>query len=208
YEGQGPEHSSARLERFLQLCAEDNMQVMNLTTPAQYFHMLRKQTLQEAKKPVVLMTPKSLLRHPMATSNTEELAKGKFQPFISDSEVTDAERLVICSGKVYYDLLKYRKENEINDVAVARLEQFYPFPDEDISEQLKTFKNVKEIVWCQEEPKNMGAWSFVAPRFMELLGKDQSFTYAGRQASASPAAGQKKIHEAEQNALLEDALKR
>ncbi|MFY0697902.1 MAG: multifunctional oxoglutarate decarboxylase/oxoglutarate dehydrogenase thiamine pyrophosphate-binding subunit/dihydrolipoyllysine-residue succinyltransferase subunit [Balneola sp.] len=208
YEGQGPEHSSARLERFLQLCAEDNMQVMNLTTPAQYFHMLRKQTFQEAKKPVVLMTPKSLLRHPMATSNTQELAEGKFQPFISDTEVTDAERLVICSGKVYYDLLKYRKENEITDVAIARLEQFYPFPDDDISEQLKTFKNVKEIVWCQEEPKNMGAWSFVAPRFVELLEKGQTLTYAGRQASASPAAGQKKIHEAEQNALVEDALKR
>jgi 2-oxoglutarate dehydrogenase E1 component len=144
----------------------------------------------------------------MATSNTQELAEGKFQPFISDTEVTDAERLVICSGKVYYDLLKYRQENDIKDVAIARLEQFYPFPDDDISEQLKTFKNVKEIVWCQEEPKNMGAWSFVAPRFVELLEKGQTLTYAGRQASASPAAGQKKIHEAEQNALVEDALKR
>lgn len=208
YEGQGPEHSSARLERFLQLCAEDNMQVMNLTTPAQYFHMLRKQTLQEAKKPVVLMTPKSLLRHPMATSNTTELAEGKFQPFISDPEVTNAERLVICSGKVYYDLLKYRQENEIKDVAIARLEQFYPFPDKDIAEQLKSFKNVKEIIWCQEEPKNMGAWTFVAPRFMDLLEDGQKLTYAGRHASASPAAGQKKVHEAEQEALIEDAMKR
>lgn len=207
YEGQGPEHSSARLERFLQLCAEDNMQVMNLTTPAQYFHMLRKQTLQDAKKPLILMTPKSLLRHPMATSNTQELAEGKFQPFITDEEVTKAKRLVICSGKVYYDLLKYRNENDIKDVAIARLEQFYPFPDKDISEQLKNFKDVKEIVWCQEEPKNMGAWSFVAPRFVEILESGQKLTYAGRQASASPAAGQKKIHEAEQLALIEDALK-
>jgi 2-oxoglutarate dehydrogenase E1 component len=184
------------------------MQVMNLTTPAQYFHMLRKQTLQEAKKPVVLMTPKSLLRHPMATSNTKELAEGKFQPFISDPEVKDAERLVICSGKVYYDLLKYRQENEIKDVAIARLEQFYPFPDKDIAEQLKTFKKVKEIIWCQEEPKNMGAWTFVAPRFMDLLEDGQKLNYAGRQASASPAAGQKKVHEAEQEALIEDAMKR
>ncbi len=207
YEGQGPEHSSARLERFLQLCAEDNMQVMNLTTPAQYFHMLRKQTLQEIKKPVVLMTPKSLLRHPMATSSTSELAEGKFQPFIVDDEIKKAKRLVICSGKVYYDLLKYRQENDISDVAIARLEQFYPFPDEDITEQLKEFNEVKEIVWCQEEPKNMGAWTFVAPRFVELLKDGQKLSYAGRQASASPAAGQKKIHEAEQAALIEDAMK-
>lgn len=207
YEGQGPEHSSARLERFLQLCAEDNMQVMNLSTPAQYYHMLRKQTLQEAKKPTVLMTPKSLLRHPMATSNTQELAEGKFQPFITDEQVSDAKRLVICSGKVYYDLLKYREENDINDVAIARLEQFYPFPDKDIAEQLKSFKKIKEIIWCQEEPKNMGAWTFVAPRFMDLLEDEQKLSYAGRQASASPAAGQKKIHEAEQLSLVEDALK-
>ncbi|HCI72478.1 MAG TPA: multifunctional oxoglutarate decarboxylase/oxoglutarate dehydrogenase thiamine pyrophosphate-binding subunit/dihydrolipoyllysine-residue succinyltransferase subunit, partial [Balneola sp.] len=157
---------------------------------------------------VVLMTPKSLLRHPMATSNTTELAEGKFQPFISDPEVTNAERLVICSGKVYYDLLKYRQENEIKDVAIARLEQFYPFPDKDIAEQLKSFKNVKEIIWCQEEPKNMGAWTFVAPRFMDLLEDGQKLTYAGRHASASPAAGQKKVHEAEQEALIEDAMKR
>tara|TARA_R110000868_G_scaffold370239_1_gene633715 strand:- start:265 stop:777 length:513 start_codon:yes stop_codon:yes gene_type:complete len=169
--------------------------------------MLRKQTLQDAKKPIILMTPKSLLRHPLATSNTQELAEGKFQPFITDDEVTKAKRLVICSGKVYYDLLKYRGENEIKDVAIARLEQLYPFPDEDISEQLKSFKDVKEIVWCQEEPKNMGAWSFVAPRFMEILENEQKLSYAGRQASASPAAGQKKIHEAEQLSLVEDALK-
>ncbi len=208
YEGQGPEHSSARLERFLQLCAEDNMQVMNLTTPAQYFHMLRKQTLQDVKKPVILMTPKSLLRHPMATSNTTDLAEGKFQPFIADDEVTNPKRLVICSGKVYYDLIKYRAENDIKDVAVARLEQFYPFPDKDVSDLLKKLKNVTEIVWCQEEPKNMGAWTFVAPRIMDKLNGGQKLTYAGRQASASTAAGQKKVHDAEQEALVEDALKK
>lgn len=207
YEGQGPEHSSARLERFLQLCAEDNMQVMNLTTPAQYFHMLRKQTIQKPNKPAVLMTPKSLLRHPLATSSASELAEGKFHPFIIDEEIKNPDRLVICSGKVYYDLLKYRSDNNIDNIAIARLEQFYPFPDEDISEQLADYKDVKDIVWCQEEPKNMGGWSFVAPRFMELFEGGQKLTYAGRQASASPAAGQKKIHDAEQLALIEDALK-
>ena len=206
YEGQGPEHSSARLERFLQLCAEDNMQVMNLTTPAQYYHMLRKQALAELKKPVILMSPKSLLRHPQATSNTEELANGKFMPFISDPEVKSAKRLVICSGKVYYDLLKHRDDVKAGDVAIARMEQLYPFPDEDLQEYLKSLKDVKEVVWCQEEPKNMGAWLFVAPRIMEVLAKGQSLKYAGRQASASPATGQKKIHDAEQEKLVTDAV--
>jgi 2-oxoglutarate dehydrogenase E1 component len=206
YEGQGPEHSSGRLERFLQLCAEDNMQVMNLTTPAQYFHALRKQVLQADKKPLVIMTPKSLLRHPMAASNTEELASGTFMPFIEDDK-TDAKRLVICSGKVYYDLLKYMSDEGIDDVAVARLEQIYPFPDQEIRDYLKSMKNLKELVWCQEEPKNMGSWTFVAPRFMDILPDGLSFSYAGRHASASPATGQKKIHDAEQAKLVEEAIK-
>lgn len=175
YEGQGPEHSSARLERFLQLCAEDNMFVMNLTTPAQYFHMLRMQTLRELFKPTVLMSPKSLLRHPMATSSAEELANGGFMPFIPDgtADLGKLKRLVVCSGKVYYDLLKYQQENNIDDVAIARLEQIYPFPDQDISDYLKSMKNVNEVIWCQEEPKNMGAWNFVAPRFMETFDSGQ-----------------------------------
>lgn len=209
YEGQGPEHSSARLERFLQLCAEDNIQVANLTTPVQYFHALRKQVIQEKKKPLIIMSPKSLLRHPLAVCNVEELANEKFHPFISDLEVENPksiDRVVICSGKVYYDLFNERKEKQKNNVAITRLEQFYPFPDKDIASYLKQFSHVKEIVWCQEEPKNMGAWSFVAPRLQETLGKGQSLTYAGRQASASPAAGQKKIHEAEQARLIELAL--
>lgn len=209
YEGQGPEHSSARLERFLQLCAEDNMQVMNLTTPSQYYHMLRKQALSEIKKPVVLMSPKSLLRHPSATSNTDDLSKGKFMPFIQDLDMTDSDsikRLVICSGKVYYDLVKHREENDIKEVAIARLEQFYPFPDNDVKEYLGTLKNVKDVVWCQEEPKNMGAWFFVASRFNEVLGKGQKLGYSGRQAAASPASGQKKIHDVEQERLVNDAL--
>lgn len=210
YEGQGPEHSSARLERFLQLCAEDNMYVMNLTTPAQYFHMLRKQTLMEKFKPTVLMSPKSLLRHPMATSKAEDLGEGRFQPFIKDEtnvETEKLERLVICSGKVYYDLLKYQQENEIDKVAIARLEQIYPFPDKDVKQYLASMPNVKEIVWCQEEPKNMGAWTFVATRFMEEFDDGQRLIYAGRQASASPAAGQKAMHDAEQQKLVEEAMK-
>lgn len=156
------------------------------------------------------MSPKSLLRHPMATSNRDDLANGKFQPFIIDKDYKDPKelkRLVICSGKVYYDLMKYRQENEIENVAIARLEQLYPFADDEIKDQLKDFTSIKDIVWCQEEPKNMGAWHFVAPRFMELLQKGQKLSYVGRQASASPAAGQKKIHQAEQDKLIEDALK-
>jgi len=210
YEGQGPEHSSARLERFLQLCAEDNMYIMNLTTPAQYFHMLRMQTLRELYKPTVLMSPKSLLRHPMATSNAEDLANGAFLPFIKDDSITDSgkiQRLVVCSGKVYYDLLKYQKNNNIENVAIARLEQIYPFADKDIREYLKSLNNVSEVVWCQEEPKNMGAWTFVAPRFMDIFDSGQKLIYAGRQASASPAAGQKAMHDAEQAKLVEEAMK-
>lgn len=209
YEGQGPEHSSARLERFLQLCAEDNMQVANFTTPAQYYHALRKQVLQEKRKPMIIMSPKSLLRHPMAVCNVEELANGKYMPFIDDktqSGKDNVERLVICSGKVYYDLMNHLKDNENDKVGVARLEQFYPFPNKDISKALDGYKNVKEVVWCQEEPKNMGAWTFVAPRLQNLLGDDVKLRYAGRQASASPAAGQKKVHAAEQNKLIEEAV--
>ncbi|MEX2463297.1 MAG: multifunctional oxoglutarate decarboxylase/oxoglutarate dehydrogenase thiamine pyrophosphate-binding subunit/dihydrolipoyllysine-residue succinyltransferase subunit, partial [Balneolaceae bacterium] len=161
YEGQGPEHSSARLERFLQLCAEDNMQVVNLTTPTQYFHALRKQALQEKKKPLVIMSPKSLLRHPLAVCSVRELAEGKFQPFIEDTEVSDKksiDRIVLCSGKVYYDLYKERENLSKENVAIARVEQLYPFPDSDLKTYLSDFKHVKEIIWCQEEPKNMGSW--------------------------------------------------
>ena len=208
YEGQGPEHSSAKLERFLQLCAEDNMFVMNLTTPAQYFHMLKMQTLRELYKPTILMSPKSLLRHPMATSSAYELANGGFMPFIKDTTVPleKVNRLVVCSGKVYYDLLKHQLENKIEDVAIARLEQIYPFPDQDISNYINAMPKVKQVVWCQEEPKNMGAWTFVAPRLMDTFNNGQKLIYAGRQASASPATGQKAIHDAEQLKLVVDAI--
>jgi multifunctional 2-oxoglutarate metabolism enzyme len=210
YEGQGPEHSSARLERFLQLCAEDNMQVANFTSPAQYYHALRKQVLQEKKKPLIIMSPKSLLRHPKAVCNVDELASGKFHPFIPDRDIEDKKsinRLVICSGKVYYDLMKFREENEISDVAIGRLEQLYPFPDSDIEDWFNKYKHAEEIIWCQEEPQNMGAWRYVSIRLQKYLQKNQNLTYVGRQASASPAAGQKKIHEAEQERLVSDALR-
>ncbi len=209
YEGQGPEHSSARLERFLQLCAEDNMQVVNLTTPAQYFHILRKQAKQEQKKPLIIMSPKSLLRHPLATSTTEDLAKGQYRPLLPDTEVEDkkkVKRVILCSGKVYYDLYKQREENGSSDIALVRLEQFYPFPDADVQKVLKEYSHVDDIVWCQEEPKNMGAWTFVSSRISEQLQKGQQLRYVGRQASASPAAGQMKIHQAEQEKLVNEAL--
>jgi 2-oxoglutarate dehydrogenase E1 component len=211
YEGQGPEHSSARLERFLQLCAEDNMQVVNLTTPAQYYHALRKQILQDKRKPLIIMSPKSLLRHPMAVCNVDELGNGKYQPFIDDDSEskTSVKRLVICSGKVYYDLLKELQNSDSvasDEIAIARLEQFYPFPNNDITKALESYENLEKVVWCQEEPKNMGGWSFVAPRLSRLLTNGATLDYAGRQASASPAAGQKKIHEAEQEKLIQQAL--
>jgi len=209
YEGQGPEHSSARLERYLQLCAEDNMQVVNLTTPAQYFHILRKQAKQDDKKPLMIMSPKSLLRHPLATSKTDDLAEGQYQPFIPDQEVEDKsniDRLVICSGKVYYDLYKQRQDEEIHNVAIVRLEQFYPFPDKDVSDILDEYSHVDDIVWCQEEPKNMGAWTFISTRIMQQLKDGQNLRYVGRLASASPAAGQKKVHKAEQEKLVNEAL--
>ncbi len=210
YEGQGPEHSSARLERFLQLCAEDNMQVVNLTTPAQYFHILRTHARQERKKPLIIMSPKSLLRHPMATSTTDDLAEGQYRPLIGDREVENkskAKRLIFCSGKVYYDLFKEREERELTDeIALVRLEQYYPFPNKDVKETLDEYAKVKDIVWCQEEPRNMGAWTFISTRIMDLLNKGQKLSYVGRQASASPAAGQMKIHKAEQEKLVNEAL--
>lgn len=209
YEGQGPEHSSARLERFLQLCAQDNMQVVNLTTPAQYFHILRKQAKQEKKKPLIIMSPKSLLRHKLATSRTEDLTEGSYKPLLPDMEVEDKksiDRLILCSGKVYYDLYQQRQDEDIENIALVRIEQFYPFPDKDVSNILEEYSHVEDIVWCQEEPKNMGGWTFVFSRISEQLKEDQKLRYVGRQASASPAAGQMKIHKAEQEKLINEAL--
>ncbi|HSD47348.1 MAG TPA: hypothetical protein VLB87_12040, partial [Pyrinomonadaceae bacterium] len=209
YEGQGPEHSSARLERYLQLCAENNLQVCYPTTPAQYFHLLRRQVRPGMERPLVVMTPKSLLRLPAASSSIEELASGGFQPLIDDAEITDREavtRVVLCSGKVYYDLIEARKKTEERNVAVVRLEQFYPFPAQSIRETLAKYPNAKVLVWAQEEPQNMGGWTFVHERLENLLQGCERPKYVGRSASASPATGSYSIHQKEQAELVAEAL--
>ena len=210
YEGQGPEHSSARLERFLQMCAENNMVVANFSTPANYFHALRRQVKRDHKKPMVVMTPKSLLRNPNAISAPQDLTGGGVQEIIP-SENDDARRLLFCSGKVYYDLKKALDTEEVGEVAVARLEQFYPFPEEEVRAELERHAGVEEVVWVQEEPQNMGAWTFVRPRFEDLLDDihgrcEKRLRYAGRPAMASPATGSAKVHKREQKALVSDAL--
>jgi 2-oxoglutarate dehydrogenase E1 component len=209
YEGQGPEHSSARLERYLQLCAENNLQVCYPTTPAQYFHLLRRQVKQEQIKPLIVMTPKSLLRLPAATSTMGELEIGGFQPLIDDADLTNpstVKRVVLCSGKVFYDLHAAREENKTDQVAIVRLEQFYPFPAQRLAEIFAKYSNVMEIVWTQEEPQNMGGWGFVEDRLRGMLPEGSSLRYIGRAASASPATGSYAIHNLEQQKLVNDSL--
>ncbi|MFC0204162.1 2-oxoglutarate dehydrogenase E1 component [Novosphingobium soli] len=213
YEGQGPEHSSARLERYLQLCAQDNIQVCNITSPANYFHVLRRQMHRPFRKPLIIMTPKSLLRHPLAKSSAAEFLEGDFKRILSDPKASaDAEtkRVILCSGKVFYDLLEARDAAEITDTQILRLEQLYPFPGEPLTERLARMPNLEEVVWCQEEPKNNGSWFFVDPLVEEAAKKAGVKAprprYAGRSASASPATGLAKRHTAEQAALVADAL--
>ncbi|GLQ07854.1 2-oxoglutarate dehydrogenase E1 component [Sneathiella chinensis] len=216
YEGQGPEHSSARLERYLQMSAEDNWQVVNCTTPANYFHVLRRQIHRKFRKPLVVMTPKSLLRHKMAVSTLEEMGPGSsFHRVLYDNdkvcEDKDVRRVVICSGKVYYDLRQRRDELGLTDTFFLRLEQLYPFPDEALSDELKRFTHVEEVVWCQEEPKNMGAWTFVEPHLEEVFAaigmkNVTRARYAGRAAAAATATGLLKKHNQQQSALVDDAL--
>lgn len=209
YEGQGPEHSSARLERYLQLCAENNLQVCYPTTPAQYFHLLRRQVKQEIVRPLIVMTPKSLLRLPAASSTIDELENGGFQPVIDDHRITDrssVKRIVFCSGKVYYDLDAARETTENHDVAVVRLEQFYPFPAARLTEIVASYPNAADIVWTQEEPQNMGGWTFVEDRLRKLAPKGVTPRYIGRFASASPATGSYAIHNLEQTNLVNDSL--
>lgn len=209
YEGQGPEHSSARIERFLQLCADHNMQVCQPTTPAQIFHLLRRQMIRLFRKPLVIMTPKSLLRNKDAVSPLSDLAKGHFETVIPDHEELNAskvKRIIMCSGKVYYDLVNTRKERESNDTAVIRLEQLYPFPHKAVAAELKKYPNATEIVWCQDEPQNQGAWFFVQHYIMENMTEGQKLGYAGRPASASPAVGYYAKHNEQQKALLEAAF--
>ena len=208
YEGQGPEHSSARLERFLQLCAEDNIQVANCTTPANYFHILRRQMLRPFRKPLVIMTPKSLLRHKRAVSSLADMGEGSsFHRVLDDTRKGDPaaiKRLILCSGKVYYDLEEARDEQERDDVYILRVEQLYPFPGEVIAEYVAGFPNLETIVWCQEEPKNAGSWTFVDPLIEEATGRRA--VYAGRAAAAATATGLARRHAAEQAKLIAEAL--
>ncbi|MBS9404484.1 2-oxoglutarate dehydrogenase E1 component [Halomonas sp. TRM85114] len=214
YEGQGPEHSSARLERFLQMSAEQNMQVCVPTTPAQIFHLLRRQVIRPLRKPLIVMSPKSLLRHKDATSSLEDLAHGKFDMVLPDQGERDAakvERIILCAGKVYYDLANWREENGRDDVAILRIEQLYPFPKETLFEAIRDFTNVDTVIWCQEEPQNQGAWyssqhhmRAVIDELREGLGRDLKF--AGRPASAAPAAGYMSVHTEQQRQLVEDAF--
>ncbi|MDQ3633834.1 MAG: multifunctional oxoglutarate decarboxylase/oxoglutarate dehydrogenase thiamine pyrophosphate-binding subunit/dihydrolipoyllysine-residue succinyltransferase subunit [Acidobacteriota bacterium] len=209
FEGQGPEHSSARLERYLQLCAENNLQVCNPTTPAQYFHMLRRQVKQEIVRPLIVMTPKSLLRLPAATSSVEDLTNGGFQPVIDDAEIKDnskVKRIVLCSGKVFYDLEAGREESHKENVAIIRLEQFYPFPAEKLKEIFAEYSNAEKIIWTQEEPKNMGGWFFIKPRIEEIKPENMNLRYVGRVASASPATGSYVIHGLEQEKIVNQSL--
>lgn len=209
YEGQGPEHSSARLERFLQLCAMDNMQVCVPTTPAQDFHMIRRQMLRPVRKPLIVMTPKSLLRHKLAVSSLDELANGSFQLVIGEHRELPAKkvkRVVLCAGKVYYDLLEDAEKRELTDVAIVRVEQLYPFPRPEVSAELAKYPSAKEVIWCQEEPMNQGAWFQIRHHLQACVSAKHTLSYAGRARSAAPAAGHLNTHVAEQTALVEQAL--
>ncbi len=210
YEGEGPEHSSGRLERFLQLCAEDNMQVVNCTTPASYFHVLRRQVHRNYRKPLIIMTPKSLLRHKLAVSTLEDLAENtKFKTVIPEiAKISNPKKIVLCSGKIYYELLEYREANKINDVAIIRLEQLYPFPELKLQEEFSKYKNA-EIIWCQEEPENMGAWRFLQPLINNLMIECKikgMIKYVGRTAYASASDGYSYTHRKFQEALIKEAV--
>ena len=209
YEGQGPEHSSARPERFLQLSAEHNIQVVVPTTPAQIYHLLRRQMIRPIRKPLIVMTPKSLLRHKEAVSTMKDLADGHFHCVIGEAEkivAKNVRRVVICSGKVYYELLAYRREHKVNDVAILRLEQQYPFPHEEFKVQVMKFANAKEIIWCQEEPQNQGAWYRLRAYMRADMQPKAVLAYAGRSVSASPAVGYMAKHTQQQRQLIEDAF--
>jgi 2-oxoglutarate dehydrogenase E1 component len=219
-EGQGPEHSSGRIERFLQACAEGNIQVCNLTTAAQYFHVLRRQMKRDFIKPLIIATPKSLLRAKYASSPAEEFIHGRFEEILGEGGSTSPKtinalgervppvdsmnRIIFCSGKVYYDLLKYRIDRKIDDAALIRIEQLYPLAKKKLREMLKPFPKNAKLVWCQEEPENMGAWTFIEPRLRTLFCTE--IAYAGREASASPAVGALARHKREQARLVADAF--
>ncbi len=205
YHGQGPEHSSARLERYLQACAEDNIQVANPSTPASYFHILRRQALRKIKKPLILMTPKGMLRDPRCTSPIDELAKGHFEEILPDTTAgKEARRAVLCTGKIYFDLVDHLKAEKITDTAIIRVEQLYPLHEKKLRDAVAAYAKLEKIVWCQEESANMGSWNFIEPRLRKLFGRD--IFYAGRDASASTATGATAIHELEQRELINQAF--
>jgi 2-oxoglutarate dehydrogenase E1 component len=211
FEGQGPEHSSARLERFLQLCAEHNMQVVIPTSPAQIFHLLRRQAIRPMRRPLVIMSPKWILRHKLATSSLEELANSEFNNVIADPSIdaAAAKRVVLCSGKVYYHMLEEREVRGITDIALVRLEQLYPFPDVELEEVLKTYANIKDIIWCQEEPMNQGAWYSSQHHMRHAIQRTHPqlhLSYIGRESSAAPAAGYMSVHLEEQKKFIDEAL--
>jgi 2-oxoglutarate dehydrogenase E1 component len=212
YEGQGPEHSSARLERFLQLCAEDNIQVVVPSTPAQVFHMLRRQALRPLRKPLIVMTPKSLLRHKLCKSSVEELAEGSFMTVLDDDGSVaraDVQHIILCSGKVYYDLWEYRASKALKDVAIVRIEQPYPFPSEELQSILAGYPGLTSATWCQEEPMNQGAW-YCLQDWLRLavhgVKPDTVLSFAGRKPSAAPAGGYMSNHVEEQTRLVSDAF--
>jgi 2-oxoglutarate dehydrogenase E1 component len=207
YEGQGPEHSSARLERFLQACAEDNIQVCNPTTSAQYFHLLRRQMKRKFIKPLIIMTPKSLLRAEFASSPAKDFTSGRFEEILASPKAGAAaktKRIIFSSGKVYYDLLKYRDAQKIEDAALIRIEQLYPLDGAKLRDMVKSYPKTAKLVWCQEESQNMGAWNFIEPRLRALFKRE--IAYAGRNASASPAVGSLAMHKREQAALVSEAF--
>lgn len=210
YEGQGPEHSSARLERYLQLCAEKNMQICIPSTPVQIYHLLRKQILQKKVKPLIIMSPKSLLRHNLATSNFTEFTNLNFKKIINETDKLEFEkikRIILCSGKIYYDILENRRKNQKNNIAIIRIEQLYPFPYKDLQKQINDYKNVQDFIWCQEEPYNQGAWMYIKEKIKKLIPKECSLIFIGRNASASPAVGFINIHQKQQKKIIKKALK-
>ncbi len=209
YEGQGPEHSSARLERFMQLCAQHNIQVCTPTTPGQMFHLLRRQMIRKFRKPLIVMTPKSLLRHKLAVSAVEDLTKGEFQtviPEVDAIEPAKVTRVVLCCGKVYYDLLQKRRDDNLKNVALVRVEQLYPFPKKKLTQELEKYPSAKTIIWCQEEPQNQGVWFSSQHNILDCLSDSQTLSYAGRGFAAAPAVGSPILHAEQQQALVQQAL--
>jgi 2-oxoglutarate dehydrogenase E1 component len=209
-EGEGPEHASARLERYLQLCAQENMRVCQPTTPAQIFHLLRMQAVLHDRVPLIVMTPKSLLRHPEAVSSLEDLAKGRFKEILAESPTKEAaskvDRVILCSGKVYFELLERRRKAKKDNIALIRVEQLYPFPAKQISSELARYPNLKSVVWCQEESKNQGSWNFAMEQLLEIVKAPAALRYIGPEATASTAPGYKSMHVARLEKYLHAAI--